>query len=60
MHRLCQLAAYNQCSRVEWMTDEDNADAQHFYNELGAPRYPAKAFYRLEGAQLARLASDRE
>ncbi len=58
MQRLCQLAGDNQCSRVEWVTDEGNADAQRFYNEFGAPRYPAKAFYRLEGAQLARLASD--
>ena len=27
MQRLCQLAADNQCSRVEWVTDESNADA---------------------------------
>lgn len=58
MQRLCQLAADNQCSRVEWMTDEGNAEAQCFYEELGAPRYPAKVFYRLEGDQVARLAGD--
>jgi len=60
MQRLCQLAADNQCSRVEWVTDESNADAQRFYEGLGAPRYPAKVFYRLEGAQVARLASGGE
>jgi GNAT superfamily N-acetyltransferase len=60
MQCVCQLATDNQCSRVEWVTDEGNADAQRFYEELRAPRYAAKVFYRLEGAQLARLASDRE
>lgn len=55
MRQLCQVAADNQCSRVEWMTDEDNADAQRFYEELGAPRYPAKVFYRLEGAEIAQV-----
>ena len=47
MQRLCRLAVDNQCSRVEWMTDDTNADAQHFYEELGVSTYPAKVFYRL-------------
>jgi len=58
MQRLCQLAADTQCSRVEWVTDEGNVDALRFYNELGTSRYPSKVFYRLEGAEVARLASD--
>ncbi|MCA1605935.1 MAG: GNAT family N-acetyltransferase [Acidobacteria bacterium] len=57
MQRLCQLAADTQCSRVEWVTDEGNVDALRFYNELGTSRYPSKVFYRLEGAEVARLAS---
>jgi GNAT superfamily N-acetyltransferase len=57
MQRLSQLALDNQCSRVEWMTDEANGEAQRFYEELGAPRYPSKVFYRLSGDQLERLAS---
>lgn len=56
MQRLCRLAVDNQCSRVEWMTDDSNADAQRFYEELGVSPYPAKIFYRLEGGQVARLA----
>lgn len=57
MRRVSQLALDNQCSRVEWMTDEENGEAQRFYEELGAPRYPSKVFYRLSGDQLERLAS---
>lgn len=56
MQRLCQLAAGNRCSRVEWVTDEGNADAQHFYEELGAPQHRSKVFYRLEGAEMVRFA----
>lgn len=52
-----QLAIDNQCSRVEWVTDEDNADAQRFYEKLGAPRYPSKMFYRVESDQMVRLAT---
>ena len=57
IQRVCQVAADNQCSRVEWMTDESNDDAQSFYKELGVPKFTAKVFYRLEGAQLAQLAN---
>ncbi len=56
IQRLGQLAVDNQCTRVEWMTDEDNAEAQRFYEELGVPRNTSKVFYRLEGTALERLA----
>ncbi len=57
MERLCQLATDNQCSRMEWVTDEGNAHAQSFYDELGVSQYPSKVFYRLEGAEMGRFAS---
>jgi GNAT superfamily N-acetyltransferase len=57
MQRLGQLAVDNQCSRLEWMTDNTNVEALRFYQELEAPQYPSKVFYRLDGDQLDRLAS---
>ena len=57
IQRLCQVAADNHCSRVEWMTDESNADAQRFYKELGVAKFTAKVFYRVEGSQVEQLAS---
>lgn len=57
MQQVCQVAVDNQCSRVEWMTDEGNADAQDFYDQLGVPKFTAKVFYRVEGEQIALLAS---
>jgi GNAT superfamily N-acetyltransferase len=50
MHALYEVAAKNECSRVEWMTDKFNADAQRFYEDLlGVPPDASKVFYRLEG-----------
>jgi GNAT superfamily N-acetyltransferase len=36
MHGLFELATRLECSRVEWMTDTDNEDAQAFYAGLDA------------------------
>jgi len=45
---LFEAAAKNGCSRVEWTTDRDNAGAQAFYEQLGAPVQSSKIFYRVE------------
>jgi GNAT superfamily N-acetyltransferase len=55
MQKLCELAVKNGCSRVEWMTDDSNTDAQRFYEALGASMYGAKVFYRLEGDAVAQV-----
>jgi GNAT superfamily N-acetyltransferase len=49
MQRLGQVAAEQECSRIEWTADEGNALAEAFYEQLGAPKNPGKVFYRLEG-----------
>jgi GNAT superfamily N-acetyltransferase len=56
MQRLCAVAADKGCSRVEWTTDRDNADAQRFYEHLGASALTSKIFYRLDEADMRKLA----
>lgn len=51
MRRLFAVAAEHGCSRVEWTTDEDNLDAQRFYDGLGIQKNPSKVFYRLENPE---------
>lgn len=53
MQRLFVLAAETGCSRVEWMTERDNPDAQAFYAKLGLNPNTEKVFYRVEDAPLA-------
>lgn len=55
MSRLCSIAVETGCSRVEWATDTANADAQSFYEKLGAARATGKVMYRAEGDDLVRL-----
>jgi GNAT superfamily N-acetyltransferase len=57
MQRLYQIAAKNECSRVEWTTDRDNVDAQRFYAQLGVPVKESKLFYRIEGEELRHQAA---
>jgi GNAT superfamily N-acetyltransferase len=52
MRHLHDIAIKCDCSRVEWMTDRDNAEAQRFYAELGVPVDESKLFYRVEGDEL--------
>jgi GNAT superfamily N-acetyltransferase len=40
------------CTRVEWVTDRDNASARAFYRALGVPEFGGKVFYRLDGDAL--------
>lgn len=56
MRNLYELAVKHECSRVEWMTDLDNPDAQRFYRELGVSIDESKLFYRVEGEGLRRAA----
>jgi len=49
MEHIFKVAIDTDCSRVEWTTDEDNAEAQRFYGKLGFSAIPSKAFYRVEG-----------
>ena len=46
MDELHRIARSRGCSRVEWTTDERNADAQRFYKQLGVPTNASKVFYR--------------
>lgn len=52
MRNLYDIAIKCDCSRVEWTTDQENADAQRFYAELGVPVKESKLFYRIEGDEL--------
>jgi GNAT superfamily N-acetyltransferase len=56
MQRLYQIAVEHSCSRVEWTTDQGNADAQQFYAQLGVPVDRSKLFYRIEGEDLLKRA----
>lgn len=46
MREVFRVAAETGCSRVEWMTDLTNTDAQAFYERIGAQPNTAKVFYR--------------
>lgn len=48
MQRVLDIAAENRCSRVEWMTEHANADAQAFYERLGHRANTEKVFYRVQ------------
>lgn len=56
MRSLFEIAVKQGCSRVEWTTDQDNTDAQAFYELLGVAPNPSKLFYRVEGEELGRAA----
>jgi ribosomal protein S18 acetylase RimI-like enzyme len=57
MQHLFDIAAKNDCSRVEWTTDNDNREAQLFYVALGVPVEESKLFYRIERDELTRRAN---
>lgn len=48
MEALFEVAVKHECSRVEWTTDDTNAGAQRFYEELGVPVTTSKLFYRVD------------
>ena len=48
VERILKTAVDNNCSRIEWTTDKDNAEAQQFYKQLGFPSLSSKVFYRVE------------
>lgn len=56
MRGLFKIAVKAGCSRVEWTTDEDNGDAQAFYDALGVRPATSKIFYRVAGEELAAAA----
>lgn len=56
MAALSTIAVEHDCSRLEWTTDEANADAQAFYQGLEVSPHPSKIMYRVDGTALAQLA----
>lgn len=46
MHRVFAIAAETECSRVEWMTEQANTEAQAFYAGLSHKPNTEKVFYR--------------
>lgn len=58
MNGLLEVAAKQDCSRVEWMVDLDNADVQWFYAALSVPEDTSKLFYRVQDHDLLRVAHD--
>jgi GNAT superfamily N-acetyltransferase len=59
MRTLAEIAIKHDCSRLEWQTDQPNADAQRFYDLLGVPVDESKLFYRVQGETLRDLANGR-
>jgi len=57
MARLSELALEQRCSSIEWTTDQDNQDAQNFYERLGASRNPTKLFYHVTGDAVRMIAA---
>jgi GNAT superfamily N-acetyltransferase len=45
--KLRQTASESGCSRIEWTTDEDNPDAQRFYEKLGFHPHRGKILFRI-------------
>jgi GNAT superfamily N-acetyltransferase len=56
MPGLFEIAVTTGCSRVEWTTDQDNAQAQAFYRVLGVAPLTSKVFYRIADHDLRREA----
>lgn len=56
MRSLYEIAVKHDCSRVEWTSDQDNPEAQAFYESLGVLKNSSKLFYRIEGEDLRRAA----
>ena len=55
------LAAYaidNNCSRLDWTADRDNHQAICFYQDLNATESTDKAYFRMDGHKLAKLAEE--
>ena len=50
MQHLFDLATETGCSRVEWMTERTNTEAQAFYARLGHAPNTEKVFYRAQKA----------
>lgn len=51
MRHLGRVAHEAGCSRAEWTVDNDNKQAQAFYESLGASLNTGKLSYRVQGAE---------
>jgi GNAT superfamily N-acetyltransferase len=47
MRHIYEIAIRHDCSRVEWTTDTENADARRFYAGMGVPVCESKLYYRV-------------
>jgi len=48
MEELAEIASSRHCSRIEWMTENENRDAQEFYRQLGHTPSHGKLHYRID------------
>jgi GNAT superfamily N-acetyltransferase len=56
MRAIAAIALAEGHGRVDWTADREDSALLRFYDRLGADRVPAKLFYRLTGAALAKVA----
>ena len=57
MRFLAREALENGCTRLDWTTDVGNTAARALYDSLGAILETRRAYYRLAGDALARVAA---
>jgi GNAT superfamily N-acetyltransferase len=58
MRSLYDIALKQGCSRVEWMTDRPNMEAQAFYQHISVAPDTTKVFYRVQGDDALRRLLD--
>jgi hypothetical protein len=57
MGELAEMASSHHCSRIEWMTETGNRDAQEFYRQLGCAPSQGKLFCRIDWPAAGQQAS---
>jgi len=58
LRHLAKYALANNCVRLDWTVDRDNARALDFYARLGAKPAQDKVYFRVAGEELVKLSGD--